>query len=315
MAAWNPAGTLLATVWQPELEGQGSEAWHCTAVLEEAHSRTVRAVAWSPDGRSIASGSFDFTVCIWDKSSGEFDCTATLEGHESEVKGVAFAPAGNVLASCSRDKSVWIWDVEEDGEFECAGVLHEHTQDVKFVRWHPTEPILASASYDNTIKLYREDDGDWVCYETLNGHESTVWALAFNADGSFMVSVSDDRSLKIWKRLNPGNKEGVAVLTSQAPKWKCVATVPALHERTILSVDWSPVTGLIATGGADNVIRILKFNESDVDQNGQAAVSVVCSVDAAHTQDVNSVAWNPVRGSLLASTSDDGSVHLWNISS
>lgn len=112
-------------------------------VIETDHKRTVRSIAWSPDGRTLASGSFDSTVGVWEEvipisddededdegaqglckpvgvnSDGdgderkekEWECVTTLEGHESECKSVGFSSDGALLASCSRDKSVWVWE-------------------------------------------------------------------------------------------------------------------------------------------------------------------------------------------------------------
>ena len=101
-----------------------SQNWKCQTILAEAHSRTVRRVNWSPCGNYLSSASFDGTVAIWDRKSGQFECSATLEGHENEVKSASWSNSGNFIASCSRDKSVWIWDVDqEEEEFMCAAVL------------------------------------------------------------------------------------------------------------------------------------------------------------------------------------------------
>ena len=87
--AWNPKGTLLATcgedthirLWGKEISSTGdTDKWVCQTILTEAHTRTVRSIAWSACGTYLASASFDGTVAIWDKKSGQFECTATLEG-------------------------------------------------------------------------------------------------------------------------------------------------------------------------------------------------------------------------------------------
>ena len=91
--AWNPKGTLLATcgedtnirLWGKEvgstdIKGQAKENWVCQTILAEAHTRTVRSIGWSACGTYLASASFDGTVAVWDKKSGQFECTATLEG-------------------------------------------------------------------------------------------------------------------------------------------------------------------------------------------------------------------------------------------
>jgi len=102
--------------------------------LTTGHRKTVRSVAWAPSGATLAAGSFDATVSIWERArgedeedldlegangSGEWECVTTLEGHESECKSVAYSSDGGLLASCSRDKSVWIWE----GEFVILSIL------------------------------------------------------------------------------------------------------------------------------------------------------------------------------------------------
>ncbi|XP_062516159.1 probable cytosolic iron-sulfur protein assembly protein CIAO1 homolog [Corticium candelabrum] len=314
--SWNPAGTLLASCGGDKnirIWGEEGDHWVCKSELEGSHSRTIRSVAWSPCGTKLASASFDGTACIWKASQNDFELVTTLEGHENEVKSVSWSPSGSLLSTCSRDKSVWIWEVTEDEEYECASVLTDHKQDVKNVKWHPQLETLSSCGYDDIIKMYKEDEDDWYCYDTLVGHESTVWSITFDQSGNRLASCSDDKTVKIWQAYHPGNQEGV-VTSGNNPKWKCICTVSGHHSRTIFDIDWSP-SGVLATASGDNTIRLFQEDEStSQDSRNQPSFSVTVSVDKAHSQDVNSVSWNPKRPDLLASASDDNSIKLWTYS-
>ena len=204
---------------------------------------------------------------------------------------------------------VCLFSVTEDEDYECASVLSAHTQDVKHVIWHPNKEIMASCSYDNTIKLFKEEIDDWTCFATLESHDSTVWKICFDSTGTRLVSVSDDKTVKIWQEYLPGNSEGVATTGGNAT-WKCVCTVSGYHDRTIFDVDWSHLDGRIVTACGDDSIRVFRENESS-DKN-QPSFSMTAVVRKAHSQDVNSVAWNPKIEGVLASCSDDGLVKLWN---
>ncbi|KAK6644173.1 cytosolic iron-sulfur protein assembly [Polyplax serrata] len=312
--AWHPQGNYLAScgedkticIWAKDNFGK----WQNKTKLTEGHSRTIREINWSPCGNYIASASFDSTIGIWDKKSGEWECNATLEGHENEVKSVAWASSGQLLASCSRDKSVWVWEIADEDEYECAAVLNAHTQDIKKVKWHPHIDILASVSYDNTIKIFKEDptDHDWICSSTLTSHESTVWSLAFDKSGSRFATVSDDKTLKIWREYQSENAEIIPTPNGDSV-WKNICTLSGYHTRTLYDVSWCHLTDLIVTACGDDGIRI--FKESECSNENEPTFEMVCSEEKAHTQDVNSVAWNPVISGLIASCSDDGTVKLW----
>lgn len=132
---WHPQGATLASCGEDKtivISGLEGSKWITKMILTEGHSRSIREVTWSPCGNYIASASFDATIAIWDKKSGQFDCNATLEGHENEVKSVSWSASGQLLATCSRDKSVWVWEINDD-DYECAAAINAHTQDVKKV--------------------------------------------------------------------------------------------------------------------------------------------------------------------------------------
>ena len=85
--------------------------------IPTGHTKSVRAVAWSPSGKTLATASFDANIGVWEREdddeeggAGEWECLTLLEGHETECKSVAYSSTGTLLASCSRDKSVWVWE-------------------------------------------------------------------------------------------------------------------------------------------------------------------------------------------------------------
>lgn len=258
--------------------------------MTDAHQRTIRYIAWSNDGRFLASTSFDGTTAIWhrkghniEEESNEWSILYSLEGHENEVKAAAWSRDDTFMATCSRDKSVWIWekietavsaggDLDRSGDddeaiFECASVQTEHSQDVKRVVWHPKLNILVSASFDNQILMYVQGDDDWVQFATLLEHESTVWSVDFNNSGTRLVSVSADESIKIWQ---PSNFDAVSTLLATSPlpkgadqkfaqfaaKWTIVASLSGYHHWPIYDVSWSPANNCILTGGGDNSLHV-----------------------------------------------------------
>jgi WD40 repeat protein len=117
------------------------------------HTYGVRSVAFSPDGRLLASGSYDDTIKLWEVASGRE--VRTLSGHTSDVNSVAFSPDGRLLASGSDDRTIKLWDVASGS---LVRTLSGHNGRVFSVAFSPDGRLLASGSADWTIKLWDISD-------------------------------------------------------------------------------------------------------------------------------------------------------------
>jgi len=155
------------------------------------HNKYVYSVTFSPDGKLLASGSYDNTIKFWDIKSGE--CIKTLEGHNDSVFSVTFSPDGRLLASGSGDNTIKLWDIKSG---ECIKTLAGHNGSVFSVTFSPDGKLLASGSRDNTVKLWDIQSG--ACIKTLVGHNSFVESVSFSPDGKILASGSGDNTIKLW---------------------------------------------------------------------------------------------------------------------
>lgn len=120
----------------------------------KGHLGTVQSIAFSPDGKRIASGSEDKTIKIWDTATGKE--LLTLKGHSGQVRSVCFSPDGGRLASASLDNTIKLWDTADGKEVH---TFRGHSSGVNSVAFSRDGGRLASGSYDKTIKIW--DIPDW----------------------------------------------------------------------------------------------------------------------------------------------------------
>jgi hypothetical protein len=196
------------------------------------HSDIVRSVAFSPDGETIASGSQDNTIKLWNVETGII--IRTLTGHSDYVHCVTFTPDGETIASASRDKTIKLWNIE-------TGVVMKtrrgHSNIVRSVAFSPDGKIIASGSDDATIKLWERQIG--VELKTLGEHSFSVTSVAFSPDGQTIASGSVDETIKLWD-----TKTGELLRRLEG------------HSGVVRSVAFSPDGKIIASGSEDNTIRL-----------------------------------------------------------
>ncbi len=267
---WHEAGQTLHLGWR-------------------AHTDSVWGLAFSPDERTLASGSSDGSVKLWDVASG------ALLWSSWQTKGItclALSPDGSLLASGGLDGTVRLWDPK------LGTLLQEvpHPDPVIALAWSPDGHLLASGDFAGTIRLWQRQPSEPArCVQTLSehsswvhglallqGHSAAVFGLAFTPDSRHLFSGGEDGSLRLW----------------DVESGQCVRVLQG-YAACLYDVDWSPDATQLVSGGTDTLVTVW-----------EVASGMLRGVLRGHRWTVSGVGWSP-DGSRLASSGWDNAIRLW----
>ena len=241
------------------------------------HTNSIAALAYSPNGKVIASGSEDSNIILWDVETGRE--VKTLIGHTHLVNSLVYSIDGRTIISGSWDGTIKFWDAKTGTELN---TLMGHSSRVYCLAISPDGRTLASGSADSTIKIWNIETGRVIT--SLFGHTDAINAISFSPDGTTLVSGSDDSVIKIWD-VKRGNET------------KSISG----NNNSILTISYSPDGSTFATGSKDSTITLW-----------DSKTGTMVKRLRGHDDYVLSVAFVS-GGKTLVSGSADKTIKLWDV--
>ena len=268
----------------------------------QSHRDPITCVAFHPVFSSLASGSEDCTIKIWDWELGELE--RTVKGHTKAVLDIDFGgPKGGILlASCSSDLTIKLWDPSD--EYKNIRTLPGHDHSVSAVRFvSPSGNLLVSASRDKSLRVWDVSTG--YCVKTIRGHSDWVRDVSPSFDGRWLVSGGNDQTAMIWDALSG---EAKATLLGHENFIECCVFAPPAsygHLATLAGLKKPPLATssaeYVATGARDKSIKIW-------DVRGTLIKTLI-----GHDNWVKGLVFHP-GGKYLISVGDDKTLRCWDLS-
>ena len=274
--------TILSTLFCCSCFNSGTHKFE--EVLEiKGHKKNVWSVAFSSDGKTLASGSSDKTVKLWGVKSGSL--IKTLEGHKKSVYSVDYHPKETLLASGSFDDTIKLWDLDTGKEMK---TLKHHILSVNKVVFSLNGEYLVSTGDDNAVKIWQPRIGKTISIPlTHSGKRVRVKAVAISRKNNIIATGATDKKIKLWDISNGRGAKPLGELLG--------------HKGAINVLQFSPVNdNILASGSSDKSIMIW-----DIESKKE-----ILKIKA-HAWNVNSLDFHP-DGKILASGSTDKKIKLWD---
>ncbi len=198
----------------------------------EGHTSIVTSAIFSPDSKTLATGSADNTIRLWDTATGQ--PRAVLEGHTDAVWSVAYSPDGGTLVSASWDRTVKFWNAATGAELAS---LKGHEEEILSVAISPDGTTVATGSADLTVRLW--DLTTKKERAVLEGHNGAVYCLAFSSDSKTLATGSGDETVKLWDVETPRHR-----------------TTLFGHNSGVVALAFSPDDRILASAGRDDPVRL-----------------------------------------------------------
>ncbi|KAF7979201.1 hypothetical protein HWV62_43134 [Athelia sp. TMB] len=317
-----PTQSLVSQTYLPQypftarLKAGKLDQWPAMLKTFEGHTGYVWSVAYSPNGKRIASASADGTIQVRDPETGEA-VGAPFRGHTAPIRSIAYSPSGHSIVSGSEDGTVRMWDSETG---EAVRPPFEHSGLVSCVAYSRDGKYIISGSCDDTIRMWDAETGGaadtpirgtYFAYSSngsqiiadrgarlcildvgtgkavgpvLKGHNEQVYCVVYSPDGTFFASSSVDSTIRLWET---ETRVEVGVLKG--------------HTDSVFSVAYSPDGEYLVSGSRDKTICVW-----DVKARKLAGAPL-----EGHASAVFSVAYSP-DGTHIVSGSADGTVRVWD---
>ncbi|MCJ1404962.1 hypothetical protein MMC11_008188 [Xylographa trunciseda] len=278
----------------------------------------VNDLAFTPDGKQIASASIGPVIRLWDIESkaallvydGQRDKTGTvaispdgetiasgsddafvmvwnretramifnLEGHTRWVNTIVYSPDGKILASGSMDETIRLWDAACGRQLK---IFEENLSCINAIAFSPDGKYLVSATFDWLVQIWDVSKGE--VQLILDGHSGPVNTARFSPDGNQVVSGSDDMTIKVWNITS-----GMESITLKG------------HLKKVSAVTFSPDARMIVSGSEDKTVRLWDTNKG-----------TLLSTLEGHISGINAVCYSP-DGQTLAAGAYNDELRLWD---